>query len=403
MFPIVRAGLRAMSFSTTTSRTISRTLMARMTTRSFPASFVRGGTSNGLMIHRRDLPEDQSKWQPILSSAMGSPDHYGRQLNGMGSGISSTSKICVVSKSARQDADVDYTFVQVGIRDGSLDMAGNCGNMSSAVGPFAVDEGLVSGVKPGSDNSEFTVRMFNTNTSKILHSTFSVGPESKYEPCGNYSIDGVPGTGSRITLSFLDPAGAKTGKALPTSRPVDALRLTNGKAIKASLTDIANPGVFVLASDVGIAGDMHPDTLGADTGLMSRLEQIRQEGARMMSLDPEVQSIPKIVLLSKPSEAEAAAGVNIVCRALSMQQAHKAVPLTLALNLGAACRLPGTLGHEIAVNIEGKESVIIAHASGKLEVGSIMEEGKIESALLHRTCRVLLKGQVMYTVDTVNT
>ncbi|KAK5115156.1 hypothetical protein LTR85_009914 [Meristemomyces frigidus] len=371
-----------------------------MTTNSFPATFMRGGTSNGLMIHRSDLPKDESKWQPILSSAMGSPDPYGRQLNGMGSGISSTSKVCVISKSDREDADVDYTFVQVGIKDGSLDMAGNCGNMSSAVGPFALNERLVPHIEPLKDGIEVKVRMFNTNTSKILHSTSSIdGAESRYEPGGEYSIDGVPGTGSRITLSFLDPAGAKTGKALPTGNPVDMLQLEDGNMIKASLTDIANPGVFVLASDIGIPGDIHPDTLGSKAELMARLEHIRREGAKAMTLNPDVQSVPKIILLSPPSDADAADGVNIVCRALSMQQAHKAVPLTLALNLGASCRLPGTLADQIAVDTAGKESVVIAHASGRLEVGSAMVDGKIESALLHRTARVLMKGEVFYTVD----
>ncbi|KAK4545033.1 hypothetical protein LTR36_003584 [Oleoguttula mirabilis] len=375
--------------------------MARMSTQSFPATFMRGGTSNGLMIHRSDLPKDESEWQPILSSAMGSPDPYGRQLNGMGSGISSTSKVCVVSRSERQDADVDYTFVQVGIKDGSLDMAGNCGSMSSAVGPFALNEGLVPDIELLDGSAEATVRIFNTNTSKILHSTFSVdAAEAVYEPCGDYSVDGVPGTGSRITLSFLDPGGAKTGKALPTNNPVDTLSLPDGTTVKASLTDIANPGVFILASDVGVSGNIHPDTLGSNTDLMARLELIRREGAKAMGLDPDTQSIPKVVLLSSPSDAEAADGVNIICRALSMQQAHKAVPLTLALNLGASCGLAGTLAHQTAVAAKGRASVVIAHASGRVEVGSVMKDGNIDSALLHGTARVLMKGHVFYTVSS---
>ena len=373
-----------------------------MTTKSFPASFVRGGTSNGLIIKRSDLPKDQQEWQPILSSAMGSPDPFERQLNGMGSGISSTSKICVISKSERSDVDVDYTFVQVGIKGGDLDMAGNCGNMSSAVGPLAWDEGLISKDIGVSDEiGEVTLRMFNTNTNKIVHSTFSVDKRNGfYNPCGTYSIDGVPGTGSRITLSFIDPSGSKTGKALPTGNVIDTLKLQDGTTIQASLIDVANPGVFVLASDIDVAGDITPDILGGNSSIMTRLEAIRQEGARLMGLDPNVQSIPKIVLVSKPMEsATVAEGVNIVCRALSMQQAHKAVPLTLALNLGAACRIPGTLPALTAAGAEGKYSVTIAHASGKLEVGSVVENGKIESALLHRTARVLLKGEVFYTIE----
>ncbi|CAJ2514111.1 Uu.00g022300.m01.CDS01 [Anthostomella pinea] len=277
-------------------------------------------------------------------------------------------------------------------------MAGNCGNISSAVGPYAIDQGLLRDVERD-ENSETTVRMFNTNTSKVLHSTFAISRSGNYEPRGDYSIDGVPGTASRITPSFLDLGGAKTGKALPTGQPVDQLDLPCGRSIEASLTDIANTGVFVLASDIGVPGDVHPDTLGSNAELMARLETIRQAGARKMGLDPEVQSVPKIVLLSRPTQEAAEQGVNIVCRALLMQQAHKPVPLTLALILGASCGIPGTLAQQTAVSAEGRESVVIAHASGKLEFGSVMRNGKIESALLHRTARLLMKGDVFYTTE----
>ena len=296
---------------------------------------------------------------------------------------------------------MDYTFVQVGIKGGELDMAGNCGNMSSAVAPMAWDEGFVQGHVGNNSEGEVTLRIFNTNTNKIVRSTFSVNEShGRYQPSGDYSIDGVPGRGSRITLSFLNPAGAKTGKALPTGNSIDTLELQDGTRFKASLVDIANPGVFVLASDLGVAGDVLPDVLGANTDLMGHLERLRQEGPRVMGLDPNIQSLPKIVLISKPMEpATAADSVNIVCRALSMQQAHKAVPLTLALNLGAACRLPGTLPSLTADGVEGKETVTIVHASGKLEVDSNMEDGEVESTLLHRTARLLMKGDVFYTVD----
>jgi 2-methylaconitate cis-trans-isomerase PrpF len=304
---------------------------------SFPASFVRGGTSNGLVIHRHDLPADASQWQPILSSAMGSPDSFGRQLDGMGSGLSSTSKICVVEKSARPDADLDYTFIQVGIRDGDLDMAGNCGNMSSIVAPWALNEGLlhaVHDVRGEEGERTVMVRIFNTNTNKTIHVTFSVTKDGVYDPFGEDSIDGVPGTGSRITMAFQDPAGAKTGRTLPTGNVVDMLVLPDGSTVRASLVDVANPGVFVLAEDVGVEGDIKPAALEEKVNVMERLELIRQEGTRMMGLDPKVQSVPKIVLVSRPTGQAAAEGIHIVCRALSMQQPHKAAPLTLSLNLG---------------------------------------------------------------------
>lgn len=370
-------------------------------TKSFPATFVRGGTSNGLIINRSALPEDESQWQPILSSAMGSPDPTGRQLNGMGSGISSTSKICVISRSLREGVDVDYTFVQVGIKGGDLDMAGNCGNMSSAVGPVAWGAGMCERrdvLMMGDAVCEARVKLFNTNTGKIIESSFKVDAEDGgYDSIGGYSIDGVPGSGSKITLSFLDPEGAKTGKALPTGNAIDELPLSDGTTIRASLVDIANPGVFVLASDIGVPGDISSDALGADENVMKRLEEIRRAGTSKMGLDPDIQSVPKIVLISEPTSTQA--GVNIVCRALSMQQAHKAVPLTLALNLGAACRMPNTLPALMAVDVEDEKPITIAHASGRLDVGSVMKDGRVESALLHRTARVLMQGEVFYTID----
>jgi 2-methylaconitate cis-trans-isomerase PrpF len=400
---------RLSSLSSFYRRNISHGNNDNNMTASFPATFARGGTSNGLLIHKSHLPPGVSRWQPILSRAMGSPDSFGRQLNGMGSGISSTSKICVIEKSSRPGVDVDYTFVQVGIKDGHLDIAGNCGNLSSAVGPWAYNEGLVKAKKgiaasnnnnaqgEGESEDEITVRMFNTNTSKNILNTFTLTPDrAHFNPRGDYSIDGVGGTGSKITLSFLDPSGAKTGRALPTSKPVDTLVLPNGTTIRVTLSDIANPGVFILASDLGIPGNISSDELAANTALLSRLEEIRRAGTAAMGLDPNVQSVPKIVILSSPSAAEIEKGVHVTCRALSMQQAHKAVPLTLALNLGAICRIPGTLAAEVVRGAEGKESIRVAHASGTVDVGSVFREGRVESALLHRTARMLMKGDVFY-------
>ncbi|KXJ97513.1 PrpF protein [Microdochium bolleyi] len=409
--------------------------------RSFPALFVRGGTSNGLVIMRKDLPP-QDQWHTVLPAAMGSPDNYGRQLNGIGGGISSTSKICVLSPSERADADVDFTFVQVGIKDGVLDLAGNCGNMSSAVGPAAWDHGLVtdleaklsssheaSGEDAGETYREATVRFFNTNTSKVVHSRFRVTGHNppRYCPTGDYEMDGVPGTQSCITLSFLNPAGAKTGKALPTGNPVDVLEIPGdvgggGTTIPASLVDVSNPGVFVKISDLGsdFAGatpeTLTPATLDADPVLKKKLEAIRQAGAAKMGLDPKTESVPKIVLLfDKPAyehdgsnlRANEDGEVDVQCLALSMGQPHKAVPLTLALCLGAAANIPGTVAAQLRRRTEARDeaqqqgsrsssSIVIGHPSGKVEIGTTVENGEIVSADLLRTARVLMKGEVFY-------
>ncbi|OAA32311.1 DUF453 domain-containing protein [Moelleriella libera RCEF 2490] len=377
--------------------------------RSFPAWFVRGGTSNGLVIRRDDLPpEDQ--WPSVLPAAMGSPDpDYGRQLDGMGSGLSSTSKIVVLdAPSSRPDVDVDFTFVQVGIRRGQLDLAGNCGNMSSIVGPAAWDQGLVTSGKTHTDEHGVrwaSARIFNTNTSKVLVSTFKVeGSPLVYSPRGSYTMDGVPGTGSPITMSFMDPAGAKTGLALPTGNPVDDLHLPDGSSVSASLVDVGNPGVFVRTDSLGLdetaAARLSPSTIESDSALKVRLEQIRRAGTSKMGLDPDVESVPKIVLLFPRSET--AEGADLRCVAMSMGQAHKAVPLTLALCLGASSRILGTLAASLlpSTPISGPvpvdNVVTIAHPSGRVDVGTEMSRGNIVSAKLLRTARVLMKGQVYF-------
>lgn len=374
-------------------------ILQKAARRSFPTIFARGGTSNGLVILARDLPP-KPEWHRVLPAAMGSPDPYGRQLDGMGSGISSTSKVCVLSPSARPDADVDFTFVQVGVRDGRLDMAGNCGNMSSVVGPVGLDEGLVGTpaieTDPGTGYQTALVRIFNTNTSKVVHARFRVaGDPPRYCAEGDYEMDGVPGKQSRCVLRFVSPGGAKTGRTLPTGRAVDTLRLPDGTTVEASLVDVSNPGVFVRVADLGI---QNPDTLDparleADAPLKARLDLIRQAGAAMMGLDPETESVPKIVLVFPSSPGQQC---DIKCLALSMGQAHKAVPLTLALCLGAATRLPGTIPHELASNTGGNRAIVIAHPSGRLEVGTAVENGQVLSAELHRTARILMKGEVFY-------
>jgi 2-methylaconitate cis-trans-isomerase PrpF len=353
---------------------------------------------------------------------MGSPDpHSGRQLDGMGSGVSSTSKVCVIappSEAERADRDVNFTFVQAGIRDGRLDLAGNCGNMISAVGPLAFNLGFGGTVEAGGETA--LVRIFNTNTNKLIRSRFRIaGHPPRFCPDGDYAIDGVPGTHSRITLSFVRPAGAKSGAAngLPTGRPVDLLPLRAGEepSILASLVDVSNPGVFILASALGFGGDtvQAAASIEADGDLKATLEHLRREGASRMGMDPDTQSVPKIVLLFPPrADAAADAGAaatDVRCVALSMGQVHKAVPLTLALCLGAAARIPGTLAAQLikdaqeGVTSKGKgdgraDTIVIGHPSGRVDVGTTLDEtdGTVLSAELHRTARVMMEGQVFY-------
>lgn len=399
------------------------------------ASFWRGGTSNGVMIAGNTLPEWRTIrerypdckldlkdcaeiLQPVYQAIFGSPDPYGRQLNGMGGGLSSLSKAVIVDRSSSPDFDLDYLFIQIGIKDGKLDLAGNCGNMTSAVAPFALEEAhLCSDDKLSLDNSNFKrvktstgnrlihpilfrLRNLNTNRSILaeIQGSYAIDDSEadcllRFEERGDYALDGVPGFASPITLSFLSPGGAKTGKALPTSNPVDTLEYEPGSHIRASLSDISNPGVFIDGREVGWDHALKPEELNANTALMQKLEAIRRRGASMMGLDPDTPSIPKVVMLFPPASPD----VDITCHALSMEQAHKAAPMTLGLNLGVACKMQGTIAHELARHRDPRKTVI-GHPSGRVEVGAdISPEGKIVSAKVIRTARCLMEGFVNVT------
>ncbi|PNP44821.1 hypothetical protein THARTR1_11005 [Trichoderma harzianum] len=245
---------------------------------------------------------------------MGSPDPYGRQLNGMGGGVSSLSKVCVVSPSTRDDADVDFEFVQVVIDDGSLDFASNCGNMTAAIGPFALDEGLLgsSNVILASSTKCASVRIYNVNTKKNIIASFPVdGDAPKFVPHGTYQMDGVPGTASKILLSFQSPGGTQTGKVLPTGQSLTSMNVKdkNGRKITASLVDVANPGVYVDSSDLEIRPDITPAELDQQKDTMALLEAVRREAAELMGMDPNTASVPKIVILFRPADKEASAGL----------------------------------------------------------------------------------------------
>ncbi|EXJ88037.1 hypothetical protein A1O1_04964 [Capronia coronata CBS 617.96] len=378
------------------------------------ASFWRGGTSKGIFLTLSDLPDwlqtslasnvqsgtaQFRRMEAFFATIMGSPDPYGRQLNGMGGGISSLSKAMVVGPSNQPDADIDYTFFQIGINDGRLDMAGNCGNLTAAVGPFALYAGLYEKI-PGSESQPhavlesecITLRMRNTNTDKIIQSDFQacrVNGHWQYLELGNCSIDGVPGTGSTITLSFLDPSGSKTGTALPTGNPIDEIEVGN-HVIQASLIDVSNPGIFVDGSEIGWRANASPEELNVDQALLDKLETIRRTGAEMMGLDPNISSIPKIVLLFPTTTED---GGDLACQALSMEQAHKAVPVTLALNLGVACKMHGTIPAKLSRHLHPSNTVI-SHPSGTLEVGASIEYGEVHSAKLIRTARCHMDGFV---------
>jgi 2-methylaconitate isomerase len=378
--------------------------------RPIPAVFMRGGTSKAIMFHARDLPLDRAAWDPIFAAAMGSPDPYGRQLDGMGGGVSSLSKVCVLAPSARDDADIDYTFAQVQIKEKAVDYKGNCGNMSSAVGPFAVDEGLVR-----VDADTATVRIFNTNTAKIIHSTFPLH-EGRARYDGDLVIPGVFGTGAPIRLDFVEPGGATTGKLLPSGATIDRLEVPGFGPVDASLVDAANATVFVRARDIGLTGVELPEQLEAKPEILKLLDNIRVAGSVRMGIAPDldaaraVKVVPFVGFVSPPADARTLAGdtvpaaaIDLSARIISNGQPHRALPLTASLCTAVAAGIAGTVVAEALSPLAGKGSVRLGMPSGVLTVGAdVVSEGGAwfaRAGSFYRTARRLFDGRVWVPVS----
>lgn len=364
---------------------------------------MRGGTSKALFFDRRELPDalsphDNESWNEIFRNALGSPDPQGRQLDGMGGGISSLSKVAIIGPPSRVDADVDFTFAQVGIRDVSVGYRGNCGNISAAVGPYAVDEGIVLGW-----GSHALVRIHNTNTGKLIHARFAL-VDGKAAVAGAGELAGAAGTAAVIALKFLDPGGAATGTLLPTGHRRDTLLLAGLGEVEVSMVDAANPTVFVDAGALGLTGRESPAALESDALAMHRFELLRVAAARAMGLIRSeadalsLKNLPLVSLLSAPVESEEA---SIVTRMISAGQPHRATPLTGAMCLAIAARIRGSVPESLVRSTDELPSgLCIGHPSGTLTVGAtVREEGATviaQEAVVYRTARRLMEGRVFY-------
>jgi len=378
-----------------------------------PAVFMRGGTSNAVVFHARDLPRDRALWDEIFLAAIGSPDPYGRQLDGMGGGVSSLSKVCVVGPATRDDADIDYTFAQVQVKEAKVEYGANCGNMSSAMGPFAVDEGLlkVSG-------REALVRVHNTNTRKIIWSRFPVD-DGLSAVDGDLAIPGVAGTGAPVKLEFREPGGATTGKLLHTGNVSDTLDVPGVGRIRVSMVDAANACVFVRAADLGIKGTELPDEIDVSPELLRKLASIRIAASVAMGVTktPEEAArraaVPFVGFVSGPQDAKTltgatlkAAGMDLTGRMMSNGQPHRALPLTCTLCMAVAARLDGSVVQEATRPTGNPESEIrIAMPSGVLTVAASVRklEGQwhAEQGAFYRTQRRMFEGHVVLRASRV--
>ena len=369
-----------------------------------PAVFMRGGTSKAVIFHDRDLPADVARRNAIFLDVIGSPDVNGRQLDGMGGGVSSLSKVCIVGSPTIPGADVDYTFAQVSVTAAAVDYSLNCGNMSAAIGPFAVEEGLVA----APDEGDARVRIHNTNTGKIVVSRFPFqGGQVRVD--GDLSIDGVSGTGAPIRLDFVQPGGAATGRLLPDGSATTVLDVAGLGSVKVSMVDAGNPCVFVAAASLGRTGLELPAELEADAVALRHLEAIRQAASVAMGIAGSLEAaaagkgIPFVAMTAPPYASRTLSGrhvdaaeVDLIVRMMSSGQPHRAVPITGALCLAVASRIPGSVPAALAR--PGTPGLRIGHPSGVTVVDAEVVQGptgpEARSATVYRTARRLFEGRV---------
>ncbi|CAI8724303.1 2-methylaconitate cis-trans isomerase PrpF family protein [Priestia megaterium] len=364
-----------------------------------PVTVMRGGTSKGVFINHEEMPVNKSDWEPFLLDIMGSPDQ--RQIDGLGGANSLTSKIAIIKKSDLEKADVDYTFAQVSISESLVDFKGNCGNISSAVGPYAIEQGIVQPVEPVTK-----VRIYNTNTKKVIVAEVEV-ENGKVKTEGSCMIPGVPGTGSPIYLSFENGEGAVTGKLLPTGNAIDLLQTSIG-TIKASIVDVGNPLVFVKAGDIGLKGTELPHEY-TDKQL-KLFEEIRSIAAEKAGLAPQNKAtklspaVPKMTIIAPPMDhrdgtgrEKAASQMDVLIRMMSMQKPHQTLAITGAICTTAAIYTKGTLLSEM-VQLKG-DTVRLAHPMGIMETSVDLKDGQVNGIKVVRTARLIFEGFV-YTKHT---
>jgi 4-oxalomesaconate tautomerase len=351
-----------------------------------PCVLMRGGTSRGPFFLEKDLPSDQRARERVLLAAMGSP--HVLQVNGIGGGNSLTSKVAIVGPPSRPDVDVDYLFAQVAVDRAQVDFGPNCGNMLSAVGPFAIEAGLVH-AQPG----ETRVRIFNRNTSAVVEAVIQT-PDGFVEYEGETAIDGVPGTAAPIKLTFHEAVGSKTGTLLPTGQVREFIDNT-----PVTLIDYAMPMVLLRAADLQIAGDEAPEVLDANSALLDRIETIRREAGLRAGLgDVTGRVIPKVGILSQPRR-----GGTLTSRYFVPDRCHRNHAVTGALCIAVAARLPGSVAHEVAT-AEQSSLVRVEHPTGQIEVGLTRDSaGQVSQASLIRTARRIFEGNLILPASALDT
>ena len=386
-----------------------------------PATYIRGGTSKGVFFKLTDLPESAQvageARDKLLMRIIGSPDPYSKQIDGMGGATSSTSKTVILSKSTRSDHDVDYLFGQVSIDTAFVDWSGNCGNLSAAVGSFAISSGLVDAARIP-ENGTCTVRIWQANIGKtiIAHVPITNG---QVQETGDFELDGVTFPAAEVELEFLDPAdegeGDGGGAMFPTGNLIDDLEVPNIGTFKATLINAGIPTIFVNAADIGYTGTELQDAINNDTAALEKFETIRAYGAVKMGLIKDIseaakrQHTPKVAFVAPPTDYVSSSGkavkatdIDLLVRALSMGKLHHAMMGTAAVAIGTAAAVTGTLVN-IAAGGGEKSAVRFGHPSGTLRVGAEakLADGQwtVTKAIMSRSARTLMSGWVHVPED----
>jgi probable AcnD-accessory protein PrpF len=385
-----------------------------------PATYMRGGTSKGVFFRLQDLPEGARLPGPVrdklLMRVIGSPDPYGKQIDGMGGATSSTSKTVIVAKSSKPDHDVDYLFGQVSIDSAFVDWSGNCGNLSAAVGPFAISAGLIDPARVP-QNGLCTVRIWQANIGKtiIAHVPITNG---QVQETGDFELDGVTFPAAEVQLEFMDPAAEEEGAGgamFPTGNLVDDLEVPGIGTLKATMINAGIPTIFVNAADIGYTGTELQSAINEDRQALAKFETIRAHGALRMGLIQNLDEIakrqhtPKVAFVAPPQDYTASSGkavkasdVDLLVRAMSMGKLHHAMMGTAAVAIGTAAAIPGTLVN-LAAGGGQRESVRFGHPSGTLRVGAEAAqqggEWVVKKAVMSRSARVLMEGWVRVPGD----
>nr|WP_274521997.1 2-methylaconitate cis-trans isomerase PrpF [Ectothiorhodospira lacustris] len=382
------------------------------------ATYMRGGTSKGVFFNLTDLPEAAQVPGPardaLLLRVIGSPDPYGKQIDGMGGATSSTSKTVILSKSTRPDHDVDYLFGQVSIDKAFVDWSGNCGNLTAAVGAFGISAGLVD---PGRipDNGIATVRIWQANIGKTIIAHIPI-TDGAVQETGDFELDGVTFPAAEVQIEFMEPADDTGGSMFPTGNLVDDLDVPGLGTLKATMINAGIPTIFVNAEDIGYTGTELQEAINGDAEALERFETLRAHGALRMGLISDLkeaaqrQHTPKVAFVAGPKDYVSSSGkpvqaedVDLLVRALSMGKLHHAMMGTAAVAIGTAAAIPGTLVNLAAGGGE-RTAVRFGHPSGTLRVGAQARcengEWTVTKAIMSRSARVLMEGWVRIPADS---